>query len=368
MFSMYIRTAWNDYFTVTNPTNYNSTTYTSGQTLSGTSVYVLNCLFRSCTLSNYGGAIFFTSVSYFLVESSSFFSCTTSNNHGGAIFFQNSGSGQCVLHEVCGYECYPTYAGYTYYQFAYVEVNDAASSKNYVNYSSIVRCVNGRSDSYYALGLCFGKICCPSVNISMNKCQYYSGILCWPLKDSNSITCSLTYSSITDNIAPGYNFIWLNTGGAKYEIKSCNILRNSQVSSSYGIIYTSGNLKIEDSCILENTATYIFHQGSSSYTITLSNCTVDSTSKYGNVVTQNTVSKSFIHALNHMSTQNCHSEYDSAGYLTPIIQTPSPSKKQIRLFSYRDCFNQPRLSDFFSFHSIFVFNFIHLDTTNVLLY
>jgi predicted outer membrane repeat protein len=354
MFLKHIRTTWNDYFTLTNPTNYNSTTYTKSQTLSGTSVYLSNCLFSSCTSSNRGGAIYCTSVSYFLVESSSFFSCRTSSNHGGAIYFENS-NGQCVLHEFCGYDCCSTYAGTTSYQFAYIEVNGAAPSKNYVNYSSIVRCVNRRLDSHYTLGLCYGKICCPSVNISMIKCQYYAVIGCWPFKDSNSVTCSLTFSSFTDNEANGFTCFLLDTYCAEYKIKSCNILRNSQVSSSYGIIYAHANLKIGDSCILENTGTYIFLQGTS-YRITLSNCTVDSTSSYGNVVTQNTVTKSFIHALNHMSTQNCHSEYDAAGTLTPNIQSPSPSKKQIRLFSCKDCF--------FSLLSVFIFNFIHVDASD----
>jgi predicted outer membrane repeat protein len=361
MFPMHIRTAWNDYFIVT---NYNSTTYTSGQTLSGTSVLVSNCLFKSCTSTNHGGAIFCTSVSYLLIESTSFFSCRTSAQYGGAIFFQNSGSGQCVLHEVCGYDCYSTYTSSSAWsQFARVEVNNAASIKNYVNYSSISRCVNEGSDSLYTLGLKSGKICCPSVNMSMNKCQWYSVIGCWPLQDSNFVTCSFTHSSFTDNIANGHTCIWLNTHYAEYEIKSCNILRNTEVSSRYGIIYTSGNLKIEDSCILENTGTYIFYQYYSSYTITLSNCTVDKTSNNQKLTIQNTVEKSFILALNHMSTQNCHSEYDSAGTLTPIIQTPSPSKKPLRLCTCGKCFYQPQLTDFFSLHNIFIFKFIHLDAS-----
>jgi predicted outer membrane repeat protein len=362
IFPIYIRTAWNDYFTATNSTNYNSTTYTSGQTLSGTSVYVSNCLFSSCTSSNHGGAIYCTSVSYLLIESSSFFSCTTSSIYGGAIFFQNSGNGQCVLHEVCGYKCYSTYTSKPQHQFLYTAVNNAASSKNYVNYSSIVRCVNGRSDSYHTLGLTCGKICCPSINISMNKCQYNSVISCWPFQYSNSVTCLLTYSSFTDNKANGHTCFWLDRGNANFEIKSCNILRNKQVSSSNGIIYTSGNLKIENSCILENTATNIFYQ-SSSNTITLSYCTVDSTSNNGYLTIQNTVTKSFILALNHMSTQNCHSEYDSVGALTPIIETPSPSKKPKHLFSRGKCFYQP-----LSFSIIFIFNFIHPYASIDLLY
>ena len=128
---MHIRTAWSDYFTG-NPTLLQSKEYTSTQTLSGTSVLVSNSLFRSCTSSNHGGAFYCTSVTYLLVESSSFFFCRTTNYYGGAIYFSN-GNGQCVLNEVCGYDCCSTYTSGSYYQFAYIYVNNAASSKNYVN-------------------------------------------------------------------------------------------------------------------------------------------------------------------------------------------------------------------------------------------
>jgi hypothetical protein len=348
VFPLYFKTAWNDYFTGNYSTNLNSQTFTSRQNPSGTGVYISNCLFRSITsTSDNGGALLCTSAIYFLVESSSFFSCKTSSGYGGAIYFDNANNGQSVLHEVCGYDCYTTYT-HPYYQFAFLRVYNAASNKNYFNYSSISRCVNAESNSHYTLRLLYGKICCPSVNISINKCQYYSGIYCNPLSDSSSVICSFSYSTFTDNIANGYNCIRLSTSGANYEIKSCNILRNTQVDlNTYGTIITWGNSAIEDSCILENTATYIFYQAHSSYTITISNCTIDSNSKTGNVVTRNTVTKSFILALKHMSTQNCHSEYDSAGYLTPIIQTPSSSKKQKVCYTYVKFFYQSPLSDFF---------------------
>jgi hypothetical protein len=223
-----------------------------------------------------------------------------------------------------------------------------------MNYSSIVRCVNLRLDSYYTLRLSCGKICCPSVNISMNKCQYYSGIYFYPFSDSNSFTSSFSFTIFSDNTANGYTCIFPWGGGSrKDEFKCCNILRNSQGSlSSGGTIYSCEYVMIKDSCILENKADYIFNANSN--TITVSNCTLDSTSKTGSVVIQNTVTKSFIHALNHMSTQNCNSEYDSVGYLTPNIQTPSPSKKQKLCYTCEKSFYQP-----LSFAIIFVFNFIH---------
>jgi hypothetical protein len=344
---------WSDFFSGSPVTTLGPGYYISRQTPSVSSIYVSNCLFNTCSSTSYGGALYCSSsVTYLLVESTSFFSCKTSTPYGGAIYFSNSG-GQCVLYDVCGYDCYSTYSGETYPLFTYTCVNDVASSKNYVNYSSISRCGDKNPNSRYTLYHDYGKICYTSVNISMNKCNYYSGIFCYPYSDSNSVTCSLLYSSFTDNSASQYTCIWFNRGGAKYEIKYCNILRNTQVSTSYGIIITTGILNIEDSCILENTAANIFHSSSSSYPITLTNCTVDKTTNNGYLTIRNTVTKSFFLGLNHMSTQNCHSEYDSVGTLTAIPFVSNPTKRE---FCYT-C--QGRVSILFSLIQMFVFTFIH---------
>jgi hypothetical protein len=153
--------------------------------------------------------------------------------------------------------------------------------------------------------------------------------------------------------------------GAKYEIKSCNILRNTQGElGSEGTIYSSGNTMIEDFCILENKAINIFYQTSSSYTITLSRCTVDSTSNNRNLIIQNTVTKSFILALNHMSNQNCHSEYDSVGTLTPILQIPYSSKKQIHLCTCGKFIYLFPQGNFLSLIGLFIFNSIYPSASN----
>jgi hypothetical protein len=356
VFLLYFRTAWNDHFPATTTTNYISQTYTSRHTFSGSNVYVSNCLFRSISSSGYGGALYCTSASYFLVESTSFFSIKSSSSWGGAIHFENTDSGASILYKVCGYDCSANPSAH----FAYIRVKSSSLNENYVNYSSITRCVNEGSSSNYMLCLCSGKNNCPSINMSMNKCGYYSSFYCEPYVDSSSVTCSLSFSTLADNIAIRYICIYLWRTGANYEIKSCNILRNTQGTlGSDGTIRSDGNLMIKDSCILENVATNIFYVSSSSYTITLSNCTVDKTTCNQNLVTQNTVTKSFILALNHMSTHNCHSEYDSAGTLIPIIQTPSPSKKQIRCFTIGNFFGLSPLRDSLSLSSILMFNFIH---------
>jgi hypothetical protein len=351
------RSAWNDYFSGTSQPQIISQ-QTTRQTPSNQCVHILNCLFKSITATSAGGAVSCESVTYLLVESSSFFSCKTSSGRGGAIYFNNQNNGQSVLHTVCGYDCSTSSA---YGQHIAIFVYNNAISKNYVNYSSFSRCLNEQRTEI--LSIYYGKICCPSVNVSMNKCNSFSGIWFSAYVDSNSVTCSLSYSSIVDNSATNYICINFATAGANYEIKSCNILRNTQVSSSCGTVLTKGNLKIEDSCILENTATYIFY-ASSSYTITLSNCTVDKTSKSGSLITQNTVTKSFILGLNHMSTQNCHSEYDSAGYLTAVPYFPTHSSaKQVCHCTYKMFLCQSQISDLFSLTFVFMITFIHIDVS-----
>jgi hypothetical protein len=356
---------WSDYFSGNPTTTLGPGEYKTTQTYSVSNVYILNCLFNGCTSGSNGGALYCSSsVTYLLVESSSFFSCKTSGSEGGAIYFSNTSNGQCVLHKVCGYDCYSTYtSSYSYGQFARIYVRDAASNKNYANYSSVARCVIMNSYSYIPLRLQYGKICCPSVNSSMNKCYYPTGIYYEPFVDSNTVTGSFSYSSFTDNIGTGYTCIRLYGSGVNYEIKSCNILRNSHVSTSEGIIHSRGNTIISDSCILENIGTYIFYI-SSPYTITLTNCTVDKTTRKGSLIIQNTATTSFILALNHMSTRNCHSEYDSAGTLTPIIHSPSSSKKRKLYYSCDKFLLQYQLSDKFSLINILIFNFIYTYDSN----
>jgi hypothetical protein len=337
-FLLRIRTAWSDYFTET-PTLLQKNEYVTRQTPSDTNVHISNCLFRSITSESAGGA---------------FYSNGAVSSGGGAIYFSNSNNGQCVLHEVCGYDCCSTYTGGSY-QFAYIYMNTNVSCKNYVDYSSIVRCVNANSNSASTLYLGWGKVYCPSTNISMNKCGCHSGIY------SSASRYSFLYATFADNIANDHSCIRFWCGGGRCNFKSCNIIRNTQGTlNSGGTFWTADEVTVEDSCILENIATYIFAQANS-YTFVVSNCTVDKTTRSGSFRIQNTITKSFILALNHMSTQNCNVEYDSFGYLTPIIPPPSqsPSKSQKPYCSCEKFIYQSRLRDFFSLLSIFIFNCIH---------
>jgi hypothetical protein len=336
------RIAWKDFFS-TSPTTLNPQKYNSRQTPTDSSLYVLNCLFVGCKSTSEGGALYCGSTTYLLVESSSFFSCDTSSGTGGAIRFSN-GNGECVLNKVCGNNCYAPGG-----QFAYTVVRNTVTSKNYFNYSSIARCLNGGSSSERTLSLVNGKICCPSVNISMNRCYYYSGIICHPFTNSGYVTCSISYSSFADNTASDCSCIRFWRPDANYDVKCCNIIRNTQINlGSQGTIRTDGNVLISDSCIIENKANLIFYSTSSSYTVTLSNCTVDSTTNNLNLIKQNTVKKSFILALNHMSTQNCNAEYDAVGTLVAVSYV-SPSTKKEFCFTCKNNHCQARISDLILF-------------------
>jgi hypothetical protein len=209
MILLYSITVWNDFFPETSPTNLPSQTYSLKQTPSNTYLYVLNCLFSSITSTGNGGALSCTSVTYLLVESTSFFSCKISGGNGGAIYFYNTNSGQCVLHEVYGYDCCTTNNNYGL--FIQTNVKNDISSKNYINYSSISGCVNENTwDTLYVNN---GKIFCPSFNMSNNKCKGDS-VLCYPLSYYNTVTCSFSYSSFADNFATQRTWFILWTGGA----------------------------------------------------------------------------------------------------------------------------------------------------------
>jgi hypothetical protein len=257
---LYIRTAWDDYFPGSNTITY-SKQYTVRQTPTASSdggVYILNSLFKSCISTDNGGALFCNATVYLLVESTSFFSCKINSSYGGAIYFYNIINGQCALNRVCGHDCGSTSSS-SWGQFANIQVNNSASSKNYVEYTSVVRTLSDYSFANRVLSIENGRIRFPSVNCSMNKCTHHSAISCRPFSDPNSVTCTFSYSSFADNNSTASNCIRFYMHNAAYEMKCCNIIRNRQNLSSLGILEIYGNLTIKDSCILENQAVCIFY-------------------------------------------------------------------------------------------------------------
>jgi hypothetical protein len=333
----------------------------NGQSISTNSpnVYVHDCVFRSCTNTGNGGALYCSgSVIKLLVEQSSFISCRTSSSNGGGIFFQNTNNGECVLCRVCGFDCLTTTSG-SRGQFARINTK----IKNNVNDSSFTHSYNTNSSTQNTLRLECDNILCPYVNITNNECYWDTAIEFFPKVITGTVTCCISYSSIVNNTARSYGIIVHQNSGSQV-IDTCNILKNNQGGTSDGIIYTNANLHIKDCCILGNgEGKVVFCQHSSSCIITISNCTIDDDIKsgrtYGSVTINKTIQFAFIHALSHIATQSCDSYFDSYGTLTakPIV----PSKKSLCLMS---CIcKHPMNYPFRSIEFLFLFLILPYDTT-----
>jgi hypothetical protein len=178
------------------------------------------------------------------------------------------------------------------------------------------------------MDLFYGKILCPSVNITNNICYYDPAIYFKPTTGTGSPPsemCCISYSSIVNNTSTNYNCIYFDNYGSSHRIDTCNILNNDQYSSSYGIIYSYANLLIKDSCILgNNIGKKVFYQDRSSCVMTISNCTIDNSNSFGSITFTKMNEKTFINALSHIATQRCDSYFDSFGTLTVNIPSRIP--------------------------------------------
>ena len=107
--------SWTEFYKDTaEPTNENGLfqnyTGSNKQTLSESQTWVIKCYFHDMSTQGDGGAINSKSLNKLLIETSTFVNCSASNN-GGAIFIS---SGDCVIHEVCGYQCTSTDSSFAY--------------------------------------------------------------------------------------------------------------------------------------------------------------------------------------------------------------------------------------------------------------
>ena len=177
------------------------------------------------------------------------------------------------MNKCCGVRCYITKTSNAWGQFAYTQLS--SGNKNNALDSSISLSYNGNSASYQsALRLGEGNIVVKTVNLSKNKCQYNTAIICIP---SSSGTCSISFSSINGNEASQTSVILLggssSYNGINFDVTYSNII-NNKVSNSDGVIKAWGDTNIKHCCLLDNPSTTIFQAGSGGY-IQITNCTID---------------------------------------------------------------------------------------------
>ena len=307
--------SWSDFYDGNADQSLDPSKYTSQQQIDKTYVYVTDCLFQGCTSSIDGGAIRTTSAQNFLVEFSSFDSCTTSNTWGGAIKLYNENNGQCVLNKICSYFCRSIASKSSYGQFAYIRVKNAIECKNYVNYSSISRSINNVATSMYAIMSYNGKNMHQNNNFTANTCYRNTAVAYRPFTSTNPLPCSISFSSFVNNTSKQYACIAFKESSASKTIKSSNIVNNKQETSSEGTISSVGSLRIEESCILLNNAATTFYTSGS---IVVSRCTMDTAERFsGSFTIEKAISTSFINGLDHLKTGFCQASYDSVGSLVP---------------------------------------------------
>jgi hypothetical protein len=313
------------YGQIYNTANYTGPEYTQRIATNENNVYVHYSLFNHCWSSSYGGALNCGSnVEKLLVEQASFISCGVSSDYGGAIYFDGTTSGESVLSKICVFNCSSSFRGH----FAHIFAKNDVNYKNHVNDSTLTR-TEASLNSRAVLLIYNGNILFPSLNITNNECSLYPAYIISPTQGLTLIT----YSSIINNTAVvHYGCISHLDTGFSYCIDTCNIINNTQNSSSVYqmIIYSGQDLLIKNSCILgNNNGMHVFRVDSGQ--ITISNCSIDhdiiSNGRYqGDVTFAITIESTFTHALSHIATQGCDSYFET---IKSIFHTPTETSEEV---------------------------------------
>ena len=256
------------------------------------------------------------------VEKSTFFNCTS--YRGGSIFQKPGNFKSC-------FNCFSVISDYRLTSEEYCITSYSTNTNDHfqeIEYCSVV--LSSSKDQpahvHYIINLYNGCISINSINISqINNFEHLQAlVLIDPTNGySNNDVQLSSFVNNTDNIQL-YSILYFQEQVNCY---MCNILQ----TKGYQIFYASGNLRVYDSCILDNECTYLVYLGSSSYSAYFYNCTCqNSTSNsQGSFITYSVPSSSFLHALDLLHTAFCIAEYDSLDDLKPYIPIKKNNNKDV---------------------------------------
>jgi len=175
------KSAFEDNFEAYGFENYENLARFSTISTSSTNISIRNSVFRECTSTSHGGALYYNG-QRLLIEETTFINCSTSNNYGGAVYAACTKS---VLNKICAFECFARRPSYSSYGHAfYISISNDPLNNNYINYSSISNSKNMDTDSYHTQYVRYGRILLTNENISMNECYYQTA-----LYSNSSIFC-----------------------------------------------------------------------------------------------------------------------------------------------------------------------------------
>jgi hypothetical protein len=310
------KSAYDDFFAPRIVQKYEKLSIYSTLSISHDNVSIRNSVFFECKYTSHGGAISYSG-QRLLIEETTFISCSTSYNYGGAVYATCYKS---VLNKICAFECFARRSSYSSYGHAfYISLPNDPIYNNYINYSSISNSKNTDTNSYHAQYVSYGRILLTNENISMNECYYETA-----LYSNGGCAAYVAYCTFANNTAIYYGCLQFDY---PHEMHECNILFNEQRGTGRAyIIYSSANLFIWNSCILENNkGKKVFYEGNGECRIALYNCTIDSDiissqRYYNNLTIHQTNERAFINGNKHLITNLCDASFNAVGTLTAPIE------------------------------------------------
>jgi len=305
-----------------------------------------DCSFsRFSHFQGYGGVIFINDGTFYMsIYKTIFFNCLS--DYGGAIFFSSSNS---VMRMICAKMCSASYE-----HFAYLKAN----LENHVEYLSVSSCSHVTSGDW-SIQIGMGNQTLDNSNSSMNNAERISSI---GIISSSSFTSS--HCTFSNNKALGSNCLFINSN--KGIISFSNIVHND--SPLYGVIYVCGESQFKMTyCIFNRNSETLFYLFSGTLEVshcfithngTLSSLTTLSTSNnnsFGNrqtyqiqffsshyCVADNPLLKITPHVTNNLTPFVSPTNQPKETNMASIMNTPDESHKQIKP-GYKDVFGQTSL-------------------------
>jgi len=274
----------------------------SGRSYYASSEYIVvsECFFsRTSVFNGNGGVICIEGTGNLNASSCVFYKCCVSqslSNMGGAIFFS---ARSIMLDKVCGQYC-TSYHGH----FAWIASQDGFD--NHVYYGTISKC-SDQFTYYCPFRIMKGKQVFLNTNITSNGAKEVPGTTY-----SGATSLSVSYSTFAANHASHSRIIELyGDSSILRSLSFINIIGNTQTENLFGIVYGdySGQCSISNSIFQSNSNT-LFYIKVGSMSILDCNIAHSYTLKFGAVDTiENKFGTYPLHSLIHYATAMCQAEY-----------------------------------------------------------
>ncbi|EAY08130.1 hypothetical protein TVAG_302170 [Trichomonas vaginalis G3] len=217
-----------------------------------------------------------------------FQSCRNSGN-GGSVYFYNSGTGPIFQIQFCASECNSNGDGI----FVISNCRDSRSFEGTIFNSGDL------STGYGPITTWYDDVIAKSNNISYCKGVYSSGIF----NEQSANLWNTSYCTYSSGIANQFGAV-MCSGNAV--VNSCNIINNSELLDSEGIVNNyARTLTISKCCLMNNNPNGVGKLFKVANSLIIISCYYDSYTFSGNSPTVQETTSKFINALSHLSTANC---------------------------------------------------------------